>query len=385
MEYRYTEQQLMLKKALNTLLKKEMPFETFVEIAEKENGFSKKKWMKLAENGWLGILAHGEFQTLEEVDTLDLMYLAESIGASLFPGPFSLTSGFVVPLMSQLPLTDNQKSVLEAIIGGEAVAAAVLPKLVKRDETYFQYPEVELKKVKQHYEISGSYQHLQFLQNADYIILPIEDNDQSFVALISTKQENVIISAEESVDLSKPQGTLVLKKAVVTEEELITSEKLKDLISESLRSYFIAINGEIIGGADEVLNRTVHFVSERKQFGVPVGSFQAVKHMIADIKVEIEKARSYSIYIHSIAEDEEKVTLNLLCSRYFNTDMYKKICESSIQLHGGMGFTWEESIHFWYKAAMYQLYHLTHPALMEDYIHQNLLNTVKNKELHYHN
>lgn len=107
--------------------------------------------------------------------------------------------------------------------------------------------------------------------------------------------------------------------------------------------------------------------------------------MIADIKVEIEKARSFSIYIHSIAEDEEKVTLNLLCSRYFNTDMYKKICESSIQLHGGMGFTWEESIHFWYKAAMYQLYHLTHPALMEDYIHQNLLNTVKNKEFHYHN
>lgn len=241
MEYRYTEQQLMLKKALNTLLKKEMAFETFVEIAEKENGFSKKKWMKLAENGWLGILAHGEFQTLEEVDTLDLMYLAESIGASLFPGPFSLTSGFVVPLMSQLPLSDNQKSVLEAIIGGEAVAAAVLPKLVKRDETYFQYPEVELKKVKQHYEISGSYEHLQFLQNADYIILPIEDNDQTFVALISTKQDNVIISAEKSVDLSKPQGTLVLKNAVVTEEELITSEKLKDLISESLRSYFLLL------------------------------------------------------------------------------------------------------------------------------------------------
>ena len=115
-------------------------------------------------------------------------------------------------------------------------------------------------------------------------------------------------------------------------------------------------------------------MKERQQFGVPVGSFQAVKHMIADMKEAIEKARSYSVYIASQkgTNSDEKL-LNAITSRYFSTEMYKKVCEDAIQLHGGMGFTWEESIHFWYKSSIYHLYHITHPSTMIEFILHNLL------------
>ena len=84
MEYRYSEQQQMLKKALESLLKKEMPLERFKEIAEKKGGFSKDAWLKLADNGWLGIIAKGKWQAFEDMSSLDLMYLGESFGERPF-------------------------------------------------------------------------------------------------------------------------------------------------------------------------------------------------------------------------------------------------------------------------------------------------------------
>ncbi|MDQ0269676.1 acyl-CoA dehydrogenase family protein [Cytobacillus purgationiresistens] len=388
MEYRYSEQQVMLKKALNSLLKKEMPFETFVEIAETKDGFSKDKWKKLADNGWLAILAQGEFQTLEEVNSLDLMYLSESIGGALFPGPFSLTAGMIVPLLSQLTLSEKQNELLLDIIAGEKLATAILPSLTDQGGTVkFNWPELINSNEEGKVTLTGSYSQLQFLQNSDVVFIPFTNNeDQLSVAIVNTSVNGVKITSQKSVDLSKPQGLLELQNVKIGQEDILSEKGLENLFYATLLTYFTSISGEIIGGADEVLARTVNYVTERKQFGVAVGSFQAVKHMIAEMKVEIEKARSYSIYINSIDGKTDKATwLNIISSRYFNTNMYKKICEDSIQLHGGMGFTWEESIHFWYKASMFQLYHLTHPALMEAYIQQSLLPTAESKDLQYHN
>ena len=379
MEYRFSEQQQMLKQALHSLLKKEMPIEVFSEVAENKDGFSKGAWKKLAENGWLGVLAKGEWQTLEDVGPLDLMYLSESVGEKLFPGPFSLVAGFIVPLLSQMKLTNQQQDLLNIVISGEKLITSALPKLEKsQNKIEFIWPEIKiLNEEFDRIQLSGEIKHVQFLQHSDVILLPLKGKfGHTSAILLNAKNEGVNIISEQSADLSKPQGTLVLDGVWINHDDFIGGNESnhKELLNKQLIDYLLCLNGEIIGGANEVLNRTVNFVKERKQFGVPVGSFQAVKHMIADLHIAIEKARSYSVYVASqTGKRSNETLLNAISSRLFTTDIYKKVCEDAIQLHGGMGFTWEESIHYWYKASMFQQSHITHPAIMTEFILQHLL------------
>ncbi|MDM5225829.1 acyl-CoA dehydrogenase family protein [Cytobacillus sp. NJ13] len=390
MEYRFSEQQQMLKHALHSLLKKEMPIEKFSEAAEKKTGFSKEAWKKLAENGWLGVLAKGELQTLEDVCPLDLMYLTESFGERPFPGPYSLAAGFIVPFLSRLNLTDTQRNLLIQFISGEKLITAALPKFEKsKNIIEFNWPEIDiLKEESGRIQFSGKIKHIQFIQHADAVLLPFVNKSKGIsVALLNTELNGVKVISDNSVDLSKPQGTLELDGIWLDKNDFIEGADwdAQELLNKQLADYLICLNGEMIGGADEVLKKTINYVKERKQFGVRVGSFQAVKHLLADLHVGIEKARSYSVYAASqTGNNPSETLLNVITSRHFTADMYKKVCENAIQLHGGMGFTWEESIHYWYKASMYQLSHITQPAMMTEFILQNLLfKSEYSKELQY--
>lgn len=390
MEYRFSEQQKMLKQALHSLLKKEMPIEVFSEVVEKNEGFSKDAWKKLAENGWLGVLAKGEMQTLEDVGPLDLMYLSESFGERLFPGPYSLVAGFIVPLISQLKLTNQQQNLLNMVISGEKLITSALPKLEKaQNKIEFKWPEINiLNEESGRIQLTGEIKHVQFLQHSDVVLVPFNSNlGRISAALLNTEIEGVDVISEQSIDLSKPQGTLVLDGVWINKNDFLegTDSNHQEVLNKQLTDYLLCLNGEMTGGANEVLNRTVNYVKERKQFGFPVGSFQAVKHMIADLHIAIEKARSYSVYVVSqTGKRPNETLLNAISCRLFTSDMYKKVCEGAIQLHGGMGFTWEESIHYWYKASMYQQSHITHPAMMTEFILQNLLSKSEySKELQY--
>ena len=121
----------------------------------------------------------------------------------------------------------------------------------------------------------------------------------------------------------------------------------------ALRRYMLWLDGEALGGAEQMLARTVEYVSQRRQFGVPVGSFQAVKHSLADAYAELELARGHA---YDAAEEEERggreVGVALAASRLICSRMYLTVVERSIQGHGGIGFTWEHEIHLWYRAAL---------------------------------
>lgn len=383
MEYKISDDFEMLKQALNSLIKKEMPLDAFTNIVENEQGFSKELWKKLGQNGWLAIQGDGE--SFDDINLVDVMYLGESFGESLFPGPYSLTAGFVVPLLSQLELNENQQKILNDVLIGEKLIATALPHFDRTsDGIELIWPNVELTTEGIDLKLKGKIKHVQFVQHADYLLLPFTNKlGKLSVTLIDLKEPNIRVNADDSADLTRPQGSVLLDGVQVNDADIIEgqSNDHNQVVKSQLVNYLIYLNGEIVGGASEVLRRTITFVKERKQFGVPVGSFQSVKHMIADMHVAIEKARSFSNYTTTqLDKDYNKKIFNVISVRYFMTDIYKKICEDSIQLHGGMGFTWEESIHFWYKASMSHLYDIIHPSIMSEFILENLLETSIYKE-----
>jgi alkylation response protein AidB-like acyl-CoA dehydrogenase len=127
---------------------------------------------------------------------------------------------------------------------------------------------------------------------------------------------------------------------------------IDDLLARLLPRQLVVLDGEAVGGMRELLRRTVTYVSERKQFGVPVGSFQAVKHLIADIEVRREVAR---VFVHqtAIALDQDNgQDVDHLARRLFVMEAYPRVAETAMQCLGGFGYTWEYELHLWYRRAL---------------------------------
>jgi alkylation response protein AidB-like acyl-CoA dehydrogenase len=120
-----------------------------------------------------------------------------------------------------------------------------------------------------------------------------------------------------------------------------------------IAGYCLALDGESAGAASALLKRTVTFTSDRRQFGVPVGSFQAIKHQLADCFARIELARSMLYRIASEMDSRDELSAqDVAYSRMATADMYRLVAGRCIQCHGAIGVTWEEGLHVFYRQAL---------------------------------
>jgi alkylation response protein AidB-like acyl-CoA dehydrogenase len=114
----------------------------------------------------------------------------------------------------------------------------------------------------------------------------------------------------------------------------------------------IALAAEALGGAEQVLEMTTEYVKQRVQFGRPIGSFQALKHRLADMMVQVEAAKSAAWYAACVAdEDSEELAEAAAIAKSYCCDAFYDCAASAIQLHGGVGFTWEHDVHLYFKRA----------------------------------
>jgi alkylation response protein AidB-like acyl-CoA dehydrogenase len=157
----------------------------------------------------------------------------------------------------------------------------------------------------------------------------------------------VTISSHVSMDQTRPFATVSLDAAVG--DPLADGVKAMQAAREA---GWICVAAEALGGAQETLDRTVAYAKDRVQFGRAIGSFQAYKHRLADMMIEIEQARS-AVYWAACAVDEQAadVALALHAAKSFAADTFFKCAGDMIQLHGGIGFTWEHDAHLFFKRA----------------------------------
>ena len=165
--------------------------------------------------------------------------------------------------------------------------------------------------------------------------------------IVRADDPGVTVTSQTSMDQTRPLAHVRLDNAV--------GERLADpvcALAAVHRAGFIAVAAEALGGAQACLDRTVEYSKERIQFGRPIGSFQAYKHRLADMMVEIEQARS-AVYWAACAVDEsaEEAEMAIHAAKSFATDTFFRCAGDMIQLHGGIGFTWEHDAHLFFKRA----------------------------------
>ena len=165
--------------------------------------------------------------------------------------------------------------------------------------------------------------------------------------IVSTSAAGLTLDVHTTMDQTRPFATLTLDN--------VSGEPLDDgpaAMQAARDGGLLCISAEALGGSQAALDRTISYAKERVQFGRVIGSFQAYKHRLADLMIEIEQARS-AVYWAACAVDEgsDEAPLALHAAKSFCADTYFMVAGNMIQLHGGIGFTWEHDAHLYFKRA----------------------------------
>jgi acyl-CoA dehydrogenase len=377
MKYGLSTQQQMIYKTVQTMLENLIPSDKFRSILETED-FSRSAWKRLAEDGWLRMFSESTENKGEDFSLTDMLCISESIGSKLYPGPYSLVAAYIAPILSKLLPKNVHYRWVEPVINGEKLITTIIPRAQSnsRGEISINWGDIEVSEESEYIILNGQYKHVTFGQFADQILLPVKNNLGGISLTIIEKESlGLLIIPEKSLDLSKRSATVKLDYVRVPKKAFIGgwNADYSQEIKKHLAYYILCLNSEMIGGAQKVLDKTLTYVKERKQFGQPIAVFQVIKHKLADMFTEIENAKTYNFYTSWALLNESSGSFNkVISSRIYTTEIFKNICEKAIQLQGGMGFTWEQEIHFWYKSALYHQNHISSVRTLKRYLFNHL-------------
>ena len=173
------------------------------------------------------------------------------------------------------------------------------------------------------------------------------------IVVIPADLPGVTITPHVMLDLTRPMSQLRFSGIAIAREAVLgTPAEAGAGIERALQRAQIALAAEALGGAEHVLEMTVEYVKQREQFGRPIGSFQAIKHRLADMMVQVEAARSASWYAACAADElGAELAEAAAIAKSYCCDAFFDCAAHAIQLHGGIGFTWEHDAHLYFKRA----------------------------------
>lgn len=313
-------------------------------------------WQQAAALGWME-LALPESAGGAGGGAAACALILEQLGASLTPLPFLETAFLTIPLLVQA----GRISEARAVAGGQR---RTLPALYE-GEPAWQPGGVQMQATLAGgiYRLRGRKRFVPLGDWADSWIVAARTGPEGAGAgaislfLVTRDQPGLHLAPQAGLDLTHPCGELICADVAVTPAARLGAEGEGGLWLEALAPRVTAAAcAEMAGGARRVLDLTCAHVRERHQFGVPVGSFQALQHRLVDMLTAVESMRSAAYWAAATCDlpDCEAAELSLTSSvaKAFCGRAYRQVAESAIQAHGGMGFTWEYDLHLYYRRAL---------------------------------
>jgi len=354
MDFDLGEEQVMLKTSARDFLEKECPKKLVRDMMEDEKGYSPELWRKMAELGWHGLAFPEEYGGVGS-SFLDLAVLLEEMGRALVPGPFVPTVVHAGRMILSAGNEEQKQRFLPAIANGEIIMTLAF--LESSGSTEPADITVTASPSGQDFVINGTKLFVPDAHIADHLVCVTrtkEDTGEDGISLflVDAKSEGLqveVLGTMTGEKLCEVTFNNVTVPAVSLLGELNGGwPTVRNLLDEAL----IADCAWMIGGARWVQETAVDYAKERIQFGVPIGSFQAIQHKLANIAVEVEGATSIVYYAAwTVDEDDPGKTLAASMAKTWCSDTYKHAAFDGIQVHGGIGFTWDHDMHLYFKRA----------------------------------
>jgi hypothetical protein len=301
---------------------------------------------RLAEQGLLGGPLSGDFGG-SELSVLDFALVFEAAGRTLLPFPLAET--FVAGTVLNALASDGQKHRhLENINAGQTLASVAWGATDKG----VGFTGVEALTEGGVMRLYGRRTGVPFADAADLLLVPVESKTGGgrLVALVNPHRDGMAIRRLESLDGSAPLSVVDFQGYELADDDQIWDGEPAWTLSVNIGR--VAYAQEALGVAEQVFADTVEYVKVREQFGFPVGRFQAVKHTAADDFLLVESARVANRYAALMAtEASVDAPLHIMMAKAYSGDMARRVTSDAIQLHGGIGYTWDADVHLFFKRA----------------------------------
>lgn len=335
MEFGLNESQEILKESARKFFAGECPIAEVRRLMETDTAFDAELWTKLVEQGYTGIIFPEEFGGVG-LGVVELILLMEEAGRALLPGPFFSTVVLAGCALDALATKEQKKKHLAPICRGEARSTVAFLEA----EGNWDSKDVHLTAVNG--KLKGEKLFVPDAAVADWIIVVARNG----VFLVDSKAPGISVKPMLGMDLTR--------KLYSVQFENTPAEKIGETsgVSRALDVATAALCAEMVGGMQRTLDLTVEYAKTRKQFGKPIGIFQAVQHQCADMYLETESSRSAVYYAAwALQQHAPDAAAAVSIAKLYASDASRTVGNRGIQVHGGMGFTWENDLHLYYRRA----------------------------------
>jgi alkylation response protein AidB-like acyl-CoA dehydrogenase len=356
MDIGFSEEQELLRDTARKFLDSACTTKFVRERMATPEGVTPEFWSQIAEQGWLGI-NFSEDDGGSGLGLVDLVVLMEEMGRAVMPGPYLATALLGGAAIREAGLASQRQEYLPRIAAGELKATLAATESNARWDA--SGVTMAAQSSRAGFTLSGSKLFVPDAHLADIIIvatrtrygMTMEDGVSLFA--VPKDVAGLSISLMPSIDETRKLCEVRLDNVALPHTALIG--ELHEGWRALARVYdgaAVALAAEMCGGAQRVLEMTVDYAKLREAFGKPIGSYQGVKHKCADMLVEVENAKSLTYYAAwAVDETQADAPLAVSMAKAYASDAGRKVSNAGIQLHGGIGMTWEHDLHLYMKRA----------------------------------
>ncbi|MFL5896989.1 MAG: acyl-CoA dehydrogenase family protein [Solirubrobacterales bacterium] len=341
MYFDLTDEQQAIKSTAHDLLASRFKSEQLREIAASESGFDESGWREMAELGWAGLALPEEWGG-QGLGIVELAVLFEEMGHVCAPSP--LLSNTIAGLALAIAGSDEQKERwLAPLAAGELLGTpALIDAGAPAEPNKFAMPAAG---DGGDTVLSGEKTLVMDAASADFFLVASADGRRH---VVEKDAGGVTVTPEQSIDPTRRVSSVRLDGVRVAPENTLPGDT-EDYWPVFQRAC-VALAAESTGLAQRALEMSVAYAKDRQQFGRPIGAYQAVSHRCAQMLLETENSRS-AAYGAAWAADAEPESLPLAASmaKAYASDAGWRVPDAAIQVHGGIGFTWEHDLHFFLK------------------------------------
>jgi alkylation response protein AidB-like acyl-CoA dehydrogenase len=355
MEFGLTEDQELLQRTARDFLERACPPGIVRAVAASASGVSQELERKIAEMGWTGLLVPESFGGLG-LGMLDMAILLCEFGRAAVPGPFPFSGVLAASLIMRAGSSPQKKQWLPKLASGERTAS--LAWLEEADRLDPAGVQARGRRSGTRYRLAGKKLFVPYAGAVDLLITACRTagrNEASGITLflVDRGAPGVELRPMETIDGTRRVFEVVMRNVEVGADRMLGRAGAGwPLLERALDLGAVALAADALGGSERVLEMAVEYSKTREQFGRPIGSFQAMKHAAAEMIADIEPARSLLWYAaHAQDALPREATRAASMAKASLAEIYARSANRAVQMHGGIGFTWEHDLHFWFKRA----------------------------------
>lgn len=345
----FTPDQQMIRKEAQRFLREQSSSEATRRVVDAGASHDAALWASISrELGWCAMAIPEEYGGLG-LGATEVAILMELTGARLACVPFWSTVCLAAPLLQSAGNEAARAKYLAAIAAGEMAVTVAYADLSVADPA--AKVAVKASRTAAGYRLDGRVAQVVDLEVADVVLVPaaLEDGTTALFAL--ARGDGQTVTSLKVLDGTRPIASLDLAVEVPADSRIDDGGVSADQLGQALAFANLGLAAEQLGAAQGALDVTLAYIAERVQFGRTIASFQAIKHRCARLVVDIAEARSLVFGAAASLGEGGDNALEISGARVLASDLQFRAAEEAIQLHGGVGFTWEYDPHLYFKRA----------------------------------